>query len=121
MTRRLVAGAGGVALIASLFAPWFTVADVAEFTAWDAFVALDVLLVACAVAAIGGSARFGGPAAWIALLVVATRLTIPGHDVGVWVALAGAVLAWVGSWLSLRDDTTPGAVAPDLPRRPAPA
>jgi hypothetical protein len=108
VTRRLVAGAGGVALIASLFAPWFTVADVAEFTGWDAFVALDVLLVACAVAAIGGSARFGGPAAWIALLVVATRLTIPGHDVGVWLALAASLLllarADVPEWRPRRAD-----------------
>ena len=40
---------------------------------------------------------------------------------GAWLALAGALLAWVGSWLSLRDESTPGAVAPDIPRRPAPA
>ena len=40
---------------------------------------------------------------------------------GAWLALAGAVIAWVGSWLSMRDDSTPGAVAPDIPQRPLPA
>ena len=34
---------------------------------------------------------------------------------GAWLALAGAVIAWVGSWLTLRDESTPGAVAPDIP------
>ena len=32
--------------------------------------------------------------------------------IGAWLGLAGAVIAWVGSWLSLRDESTPGAVAP---------
>jgi hypothetical protein len=44
----------------------------------------------------------------------------PDLRYGVWIALAGAVLAWVGSWLSLRDESTPGATPPDVPRRPAP-
>ena len=39
---------------------------------------------------------------------------------GVWLGLAGALLAWVGSWMSLRDESTPGAAPPDVPRRPAP-
>jgi hypothetical protein len=56
---------------------------------------------------------------WIAVVLALIRvLGDPGA--GDWVALAGALLAWVGSWLSLRDDSTPGAVAPDVPRRPAP-
>lgn len=102
MTRRLVAGAGGVALIASLFLPWFDVggwfsyfdevSGAPAFSGWEAFATLDVVLVACAVAAIGGSDRFAGPAAWIALLVVVTRATIPGPDIGVWVALAASLL-----------------------------
>ncbi|WP_157592092.1 hypothetical protein [Solirubrobacter soli] len=103
-----MAGAGGVALIASLFLPWYEVADVAEFSGWDAFATLDVVLVGCAVAAIGGSARFAGPAAWIALLVVATRLTTPGTDIGVWVALAASLLlfarAEVPDWRPQRED-----------------
>ena len=39
---------------------------------------------------------------------------------GAWIGLAGAVLALVGSWLAMADDTTPGAVPPQLPVRPAP-
>ena len=58
------------------------------------------------------------------LLVAFRLLELPDgfYDLsyGGWVALAGAVIAWVGSWLSLRDESTPGAVAPDIPRRPAP-
>ena len=34
-------------------------------------------------------------------------------------ALAGALIAWVGSWMSMRDESTPGAVPPDVPRRSA--
>jgi hypothetical protein len=44
-----------------------------------------------------------------------------GLRYGAWVALAGALIAWVGSRLSLRDESTPGAPAPGIPRRPAPA
>ena len=39
---------------------------------------------------------------------------------GGWVALAGAIVAWVGSWLSMRDESTPGASVPDVPRLPVP-
>jgi hypothetical protein len=59
------------------------------------------------------------------VLLVAIEVVFPPDDrslrFGAWLALTGAVIAWVGSWLSLRDESTPGAVAPDVPRRPAPS
>jgi hypothetical protein len=56
---------------------------------------------------------------WLGIVLALIRV-LDGSSTGNWVVLAGAVLAWVGSWLSMRDDSTPGAVAPDIPRRPAP-
>ena len=64
---------------------------------------------------------------WLAVVLVGFRLPSSGRprrsssSLGIWLALAGALIAWVGSWLSLRDESTPGAVAPDIPRQPAPA
>jgi hypothetical protein len=111
-----------------------------ELTAWSAFAVADVLLalialVALAVPAVSAIAR--GPAAPIGTEVVASlltglgvlivlfRLAFPPGDAlslsaGAWVGLAGILIAFIGSWLSLRDESTPGAVAPDLRRRPAP-
>ena len=57
---------------------------------------------------------------WIGLVLALVRV-LDDASTGNWLARAGAALAWVGSWLSMRDDSTPGAVAPDIPRRPAPA
>jgi hypothetical protein len=109
-------------------------------TAWQSFAVIDVLLALLALLAIAVpvvSVLAKGPAkpvatavlasalGWIAILLAAFRLLDAPLDnveprVGAWLALAGAVVAWAGSWLSLRDESTPGAVAPDLPRRPAP-
>jgi hypothetical protein len=75
-----------------------------------------------------GSAVIASATGWLAILLVGFRLLDPpGPNAlfdlryGAWLALAGAVIAWVGSWLSMRDDSTPGAVAPDVPQRPIPA
>jgi hypothetical protein len=114
-----------------------------DATAWSAFTIIDVLLallalLAIAVAVVAQAAT--GPAkpvavaviasafGWIAILLVTYRLIYPpgGSELvtvggAAWLALGGAIAAWVGSWLSLRDESTPGALAPDIPRRPAPA
>ena len=68
----------------------------------------------------------GSAFGWIAILLVLFRIVdapVDGFELryGAWLALAGAIIAWVGSWLSLRDESTPGAVAPDVPVRPAPS
>ena len=111
-------------------------------TAWQAFAVIDVLLAALALLAHRRAARVAartrGPAevgrhgghrqrvsAWIAVAArrVPARST-PADELdsalGAWLGLAGALIAWVGSWLSLRDESTPARRAPDIPRRPAP-
>jgi hypothetical protein len=131
-----VAGLGGLLLLVALFLPWYGPDDV---TGWQALTVIDVLLallalLAIAVPAVSVATR--GPAkavgiqviasavGWLAVLLVAIRLVFPPDALslryGAWLALAGAVIAWVGSWMSLRDESTPGAVPPDVPRRPAP-
>ena len=50
----------------------------------------------------------------------AARQPAARFGLGAWLALAGALIAWIGRWLSMRDESTPGAVPPELPRRPAP-
>jgi hypothetical protein len=145
-----VAGLGGLLLLVALFLPWYgadlppAVGDLQPFgpedvTGWQALTVIDVVLallalVAVAVPTISLATR--GPAkavaievvasaiGWLAVVLVAIRLVVSPDDLsvryGAWLALAGAVIAWVGSWMSMRDESTPGAVAPDVPRRPAP-
>jgi hypothetical protein len=131
-----VAGLGGLLLLISLFLPWYGPGNV---SGWQALTVIDVLLallalLAIAVPAVSVATR--GPAkpvaiaviasalGWLAVLLVAIRLVFPPDDLslryGAWLALVGALIAWIGSWMSLRDESTPGAVAPDVPRRPAP-
>ena len=119
-------------------------AELAGATAsgWQAFTVTDILLALLALPAIAVpivSLTARGPAkpiaveviasavGWIAVVLVAYRLIDPpGPNAfialryGAWLALAGALIAWVGSWLAMSDESTPGAVAPDVPRRPAP-
>jgi hypothetical protein len=114
-----------------------------DLTGWSAFTVVDIVLAILAVLAILvpvlsvatrgpaksiGIAVIASATGWLAVLLVVVRLLDPpgpngAVDVryGAWLALAGAILAWVGSWLSLRDESTPGAVAPDVPRRAVPS
>jgi hypothetical protein len=131
-----VAGLGGLLLLVALFLPWY---GPGSATGWQALTVIDVLLALVALLAVAVpviSATTRGPAkpvaieviasaiGWLAVLLVAIRLVFPPDDLslryGAWLALAGALIAWIGSWMSLRDESTPGAVPPDVPRRPAP-
>jgi hypothetical protein len=111
-----------------------------DVTAWQAFTVIDVLLAALGLLAIvvpvssllaNGPAKpiavavLAGALGWIAVVLVIFRLVDSPTDglelrYGAWVGLAAALIAWIGSWLALRDESTPGAVAPDVPCRPAP-
>jgi hypothetical protein len=113
-----------------------------DITGWQAFSVIDILLALAALLAIGvpvTSALARSPAkpvafallatvaGFLAVLLVLYRIVNqPGSNAvvtvkaGAWIGLAGAVLAFAGSWLALADDSTPGAVPPQVPRRPAP-
>jgi hypothetical protein len=115
---------------------------VPDATGWEALSEIDVLLALFALPVIGvpiSAALSKVPTAPVAFTVVATcasflavllvlfrLLDQPGSNelvavkYGAWIALVGAVLAFVGSWLAMADEHTPGAVPPRLPIRPAP-
>jgi hypothetical protein len=134
-THFLVSGDAGVLSVLHTFA-------VSDATAWQAFSELDVLLALLALPAIGvpiSAALSKVPTAPVAFTVVSTCASFlavllvlfrivnqPGSNelvavkYGAWIGLAGAVLAFVGSWLAMADEHTPGAVPPRLPIRPAP-
>jgi hypothetical protein len=132
----LVAGVGGVVLLVALFLPWYG----GEVTGWEALSVIDVLLGLAAVVAIAVpvvTAASSGPAKPVAVAVIASVLTAlavlvvafrlvddPGpHSQlrsGAWIGLVGALIAFAGAFGALKDESTPGAVPPDVPRRPAP-
>ena len=117
-----VAGIGGIATIAGVLLS-------------DGVGVTGVLLIALGLLALAVPIDFAGPRVvsvttgtavlasafgWIGIVLALIRV-LGDSSTGAWLALAGAVLAWVGSWLSMRDESTPGAAAPDITRRSAPA
>jgi hypothetical protein len=120
VTRRLdigplVLALGAIVVLVGLFLRWY-----GEFNAWDVFELVDLLLAALAVAAIVGAVGLLMPDVdllgsralpWLAgalvVLVVAQLLDRPPAAVelplgtGAWLAFAGAVLAAIGTLLSL--------------------
>jgi hypothetical protein len=137
-----IAALGGMLLLVSEFLPWYAgvTAEPVDVSGFDALTVIDMVLVLLAMLAIlvpisslasSGPAKAVGVAVlasafgWIAIVLVGFRIVDVPSDYselrfGAWLALAGAVIAWVGSWLSLRDESTPGAVASDVPLRPSP-
>jgi hypothetical protein len=111
-----------------------------DVTAWQAFSVVDILLALCALVAIAlviVTATARGPAKPVAFTVLTTlagllatllalfRLLVPPKGFyelryGAWLGLAAALLILVGGFLAMKDDRTPGAVPPDVPRRPTP-
>ena len=122
-----VAAAAGVALLVSLFLPWY-----AERSAWQSLAVIDVLLAlvaACGVALLLVTATQSAPAVPLAfsvfvvlagalglVLVLSRLLSLPewaeGRDWGIWLALAGALGIVAGGLLGMRDERLS---APDRP------
>jgi hypothetical protein len=111
-----LAGAAGVALIASL---------------WSGPPVLAVLLLALALPAVAlpvAQATRRSPALPVALAVlcvlggliaaILALVRLPGT--AAWLGVAGALGVLAGGWLSLRAEAVPGETPPHVPRRPAP-
>jgi uncharacterized membrane protein len=142
-----VAGAGGVALLAGLFAGWYGSADRTgpgpELTAWEAFSVLDVALALLALvplALVVLQATRESPSLPVAFSVLTTVagtlatvlilyriLNQPGPndrvevELGAWIGLAAAVATTAGGWRSLRVEAVPEVRIPPVEDLPAPA
>jgi hypothetical protein len=146
-----IAGAGGVLLLAAMFADWY--APDAVFgaldrldlgvSAWEAFSVLDVVLALLALvplALVALQATRDSPSLPIALSVittvagaVATLLILyrivnqPGPndivtvELGAWIGLAAAVAIAGGGWRSMRVEAMPGVPPPPVEDLPEPA
>jgi hypothetical protein len=121
----LLALAGAICVIVSLFEPWYENAA-GKLSAWDTFGPAVVLLIAAAAAALGlvistiterSTALPVAAAVWstlfgiVAVIAAVVRvLERPEHSTslcaGAWLALAGAILMLAGSWQSMRDERT---------------
>jgi hypothetical protein len=133
-----IAGAGGIALLASMFLDWYSGAS-----AWQAFSVLDVVLAMLALVPLGlvaTQATRDSPSLPVALSVLTTVagmlavllilyriLNQPGPndaadvELGAWAGFAAAVAAATGGWRSMRVEAMPGVPAPPVEDLPAPA
>lgn len=135
----LLALAGAVCVIVSLFLTWYENAA-GKLSAWATFGPGVALLIAAAAAALAlfvSALTERSPAlpvsigVWSTLLaiaaVVAAIVRVLEHQdatrlcAGAWVALGGAVLMLVGSWQAMRDERASLYPRPQPPRRPPPA
>jgi hypothetical protein len=138
-----VAGLGGVALLVSLFLPWYDVTGVERhLTGWQAFSVIDVILALAAVVGIAvavtgavrrtptmpvGFAVLGVPVGALAVLLALVRvLDPPGPNdlldlaVGSWLGLVGALAVAAGAWWSMADERNRRAPEVPVEVRPAP-
>lgn len=135
----LLALAGAICVIVSLFLPWYE-NSLLKLSAWDTFGPALVLLIAAAAAALGlvistiterSTALPVAAGVWSTLLgfvaVIAAVVRVlerPEHATalcaGAWLALAGAILMLVGSWQSMRDERGSMYEAAEPPPLPPP-
>jgi hypothetical protein len=132
-----LAGLSGVALLVSLFAPWY---GPGGRSGWQSLAALDVLLALIAAAGVllaVVTATQAVPAVPIALAAVVTLigllgvvlvalrvLDIPdgadGREWGLWLSLAAALGIVAGGIVSMREERWPGAEEARVEFVPAP-
>jgi hypothetical protein len=146
-----IAGAGGVALLAALFADWYAATvtfgaldrlDLGA-TAWEAFSVLDVvfaLLALVPLALVALQSTRDSPSLPVAFSVLATVagavaaililyrvVNQPGPndvvsvELGAWIGLAAAVAIAGGGWRSMRVEAMPGVPLPPVEELPVPA
>ena len=118
-----IAGLGGAALIVAALLHWCEDMGAVQAVLLILFGLLFLAVPLVALVASGPSkpvaaAVLASAFGWIALLITVLQLAFGD---GGWVAPLAALVGWVGAWLSLRDESTQGAVAPDVQRREGPA
>jgi hypothetical protein len=136
-------GGAALALIVSLFLPWYGASGTADdtLTAWDALGVIDVILALIAAFAISvtiAAAVMRVAAVPIALEAIATLfglvalllvlirvLDLPdgatGREAGVWIALVGAAGIFAGAGVAMRDERlSPAGRHTDATGRPVP-
>jgi hypothetical protein len=135
----LLALAGSLCVIVSLFLPWYEGSS-GTLDAWDTFGPAVVLLLVAAASGLWlfiatlterttalpiAAAVWSVPLGLIGLISALVRvLERPDHSsqlcAGAWLSLAGAAAILAGAWQSLRDERT-GAYRPPMPEpRPGP-
>ncbi len=117
-----IAGIGGLGLLVAALLHWGEDMGAVQAVVLIAFALLFlavpiVTLVTSGPAKSVGTAVLASAFGWVPLLITAIELVFGD---GGWVSPLAALVGWVGSWLSLRDESTPGAPAPDVARRPLP-
>ena len=134
-TWEWLTGAAGIALLVSLFLPWYSAAG-AHVTGWQAFTVIDLILAlagACAIAlpvvtAMQRTAAvpqaLASTIVWVlaaaAVLAVVRLLDIPdvgeaaARAAGVWIGAIAAAAALVFDIASIRDARFPEAMRPPL-------
>jgi hypothetical protein len=142
-----IAGAGAVALLASMFLHWYGIelldAVSLEATAWQAFGVLDVVLVLLAlvpVALVFLQATRESPAIPVffsvmtllagllaALLILYRIVNQPGPNeivdvqLGAWLGFVAALVVAAGGWRSTRVEPVPGQPPRPIEEQPLPA
>jgi carbon starvation protein CstA len=142
----LIAGAGGLALLAAMFLHWYGIdvrIVVSEETAWQAFGVLDVVLALLALvplALVFFQATRRSPAIPVAfsvltalagaiavLLILYRIVNQPGPNdevdvqAGAWLGLLAALVVAGGGWRSIHVEPVPGTPLPPVEDLPAPA
>jgi hypothetical protein len=137
-----LAAVSGVALLVSLFLPWYgmTFYGPGSATGWESLSAIDVLLALVAASAvllaivtatqavpavpIAVSALVSLAGLFALILVLLRVLDIPdwasGREWGIWLGLAGAVGIIAGAMLAMREETLPSAARVEIEPIPAP-
>jgi hypothetical protein len=139
-----VAGIFGLALLASLFAPWYELSD-SSYDGWRSLAFIDVWLLLTALLAIAiplVTAAKDSPAlpiavvvitAWVALIatiLVLYRVASPPSPAGapsddrgwgLWLALVSVIGTFAGTWWAMRLEDAPGLrPPPEVRAMPAP-
>jgi len=137
-----IAALSGVALLVSLFLPWYGGGAEGDASGWEALAAVDIalaLVAAFGVSLIVITASQSVPAVPIALSAIVTLVgligvvlvlirvaNLPGgfdsRAVGVWLGLVAAIGIVAGAALAMRDERlSPEGSHTDLTGRPTPA